>query len=108
MTAACSILYANMKFSTRLPCPPSLPASATPHQRGRAHTNARYFLYAKFETAHVSAVCAGRLVIELFDDVIPTAAAHFRNRCMPGSHIGIAGLSVNKLVPFYAVFLGKK
>lgn len=28
-----------------------------------------------------SCTCAGRLVIELFDDIAPVAVTHFRNRC---------------------------
>lgn len=50
---------------------------------------------------------AGRLIIELFDDVIPVGATHLRNRCLSGSHIGLAGCEVTRHVPHYASFLGK-
>lgn len=50
----------------------------------------------------------GRLTIELFDDIIPMGTAHLRNRCLPGSRVGLAGASVHKLVPHYAAFLGRK
>lgn len=50
--------------------------------------------------------CAGRLVIELFDDLVPMAASHFRNRCLPGSAAGLAGTSAHKLIPHYALFAG--
>ncbi|KAG1653704.1 hypothetical protein FOA52_007932 [Chlamydomonas sp. UWO 241] len=49
----------------------------------------------------------GRLVVELFDDVIPVGATHLRNRCMPGSRTGLTGVAVSKLVPHYALFVGK-
>ncbi|GFR49701.1 hypothetical protein Agub_g11852 [Astrephomene gubernaculifera] len=48
----------------------------------------------------------GRLVVELFEDVVPVAASHFRNRCMPGSSGGIAGTSFHKLLPRYAIYGG--
>lgn len=45
----------------------------------------------------------GRLVIELFEDIVPVAANHFRNRCMPGSSAGLAGSHFHKLLPHYAI-----
>ncbi|GIM09054.1 hypothetical protein Vretimale_12937 [Volvox reticuliferus] len=48
----------------------------------------------------------GRLVIELYDDIVPVAANHFRNRCLPGSAAGIAGTSFHKLLPRYALHGG--
>ena len=51
---------------------------------------------------------AGRIIIELYDDIIPVGAGHLRNRCLPGSHVGIKGCSVERLVPHYAAFFGKK
>ncbi|GLC77152.1 hypothetical protein PLESTF_001891900 [Pleodorina starrii] len=48
----------------------------------------------------------GRLVVEMFDDVVPVAANHFRNRCMPGSAAGLAGTAFHKLLPRYALHGG--
>ena len=48
----------------------------------------------------------GRLVIELFDDLVPAAANHLRNRCMPGSSAGLAGAHFHKLLPHYAIHGG--
>lgn len=48
----------------------------------------------------------GRLIIELFDDIVPAAANHLRNRCMPGSSAGLAGTQFHKLLPHYAIYGG--
>lgn len=51
---------------------------------------------------------AGRLVIELFDDMVPAAANSFRSRCLPGSAGGLQGTLFHKLLPTYAIFGGKR
>ncbi|EFJ40679.1 hypothetical protein VOLCADRAFT_108027 [Volvox carteri f. nagariensis] len=48
----------------------------------------------------------GRLVVELFDDIVPVAANHFRNRCLPGSSAGLTGTAFHKLLPRYALHGG--
>lgn len=50
----------------------------------------------------------GRLVIELFTDIVPAAANHFRNRCLHGSQTWLKGAQVYKLQSHYALFLGKE
>ncbi|KAG2435967.1 hypothetical protein HYH02_011681 [Chlamydomonas schloesseri] len=49
----------------------------------------------------------GRLVFELFEDHVPQAVTHFRNRCMPGSSAGLAGTSFHKLLPRFALYGGR-
>ncbi|PNW72500.1 hypothetical protein CHLRE_16g686173v5 [Chlamydomonas reinhardtii] len=49
----------------------------------------------------------GRLVIELFEDHVPQAVTHFRNRCMPGSAAGLAGTAFHKLLPRFALYGGR-
>ncbi|GAX74083.1 hypothetical protein CEUSTIGMA_g1533.t1 [Chlamydomonas eustigma] len=66
--------------------------------------NLRSFVFMDLSIANK---LIGRLVIELFDDLIPVGASHFRNRCLPGSRTCLAGTSIQKLVPHYAAFLGK-
>lgn len=50
---------------------------------------------------------AGRLVIELYEDLHPTGANHLRNRCLPGSSASLSGTSFHKLLRNYAAFGGK-
>lgn len=50
---------------------------------------------------------AGRLVIELFDDMAPAATSRFKNRCMPGATGSLLNAQFHKLVPYYGIFGGK-
>lgn len=49
----------------------------------------------------------GRLVIELFTDVVPLAAAEFRRRCSRGATGGFQGTRVHKILHNLALFGGK-
>ncbi|MEW5309388.1 MAG: hypothetical protein WDW38_001282 [Sanguina aurantia] len=51
---------------------------------------------------------AGRVIIELFCDLLPAAGNHFRNRCLPGSSASLVGTSFHKLIPHYAAFGSKR
>ncbi|GBF98906.1 hypothetical protein Rsub_11544 [Raphidocelis subcapitata] len=50
---------------------------------------------------------AGRLVIELYEDLHPAGALHLRNRCLPGATAGLQGVAFSKLLRNYAIFGGK-
>ncbi len=50
--------------------------------------------------------CAGRLVIEIFEDLIPTTARHLMNRCREGMEDTFKNTSVHKLIPDLAAFGG--
>jgi cyclophilin family peptidyl-prolyl cis-trans isomerase len=50
---------------------------------------------------------AGRLVVELFDDIIPVGANHFRTRCLQGAVGWLQGAAFHKLLPHYGVFGGR-
>lgn len=50
---------------------------------------------------------AGRLIIELFDDLAPAAAARFKARCMPGATASVLNASFHRVVPFYGAFAAK-
>lgn len=49
----------------------------------------------------------GRLVIELFTDVAPLAAAELRRRCSRGATGGLQGTVLHKVLRNLAVFGGK-
>eukprot|EP00887_Chlorella_sp_A99_P000074 scaffold16.g74.t1 len=48
----------------------------------------------------------GRLVIELFDDVVPVAVAAFRNRCSEGASDSFRGTALHRLIADQAVWGG--
>ncbi|KIZ04998.1 hypothetical protein MNEG_2960 [Monoraphidium neglectum] len=50
---------------------------------------------------------AGRLVIELFEDLHPNGANHLRTRCLPGATASLSGATFHKLLRHYAAFVGK-
>ncbi|KAI8469138.1 MAG: hypothetical protein J3K34DRAFT_522411 [Monoraphidium minutum] len=50
---------------------------------------------------------AGRLVIELYEDLHPIGANHLRNRCLPGATASLHGATFHRLLRHYAVFAGK-
>lgn len=50
---------------------------------------------------------AGRLVVELFEDVAPAAARHLLTRCTPGAGASVQGTLFHKLLPGYGLFGGK-
>lgn len=50
---------------------------------------------------------AGRLVIELFEDVAPAAARHLLNRCTPGAGASLQGALFHKLLAGFGLFGGK-
>ena len=49
----------------------------------------------------------GRLVVEIFEDQLPTTARHFMNRCREGMEDTFKGTVVHKLVPDLAAFGGQ-
>lgn len=49
---------------------------------------------------------AGRIVVEIFEDVAPAAAALLRDRCAPGAAGCFAGAAVARLLPGLAAFVG--
>eukprot|EP00798_Chlamydomonas_sp_ICE-L_P032529 gene32529-17243_t len=49
---------------------------------------------------------AGRLVFELFEDMIPMGVDQLKNQLLPGSRNGLAGCCCHKLIPHYAAFFG--
>lgn len=51
---------------------------------------------------------AGRLVIELFEDVAPAAARHLLTRCTPGAGASVQGTLFHKLLPGFGLFGGKR
>lgn len=51
---------------------------------------------------------AGRLVIELFEDVAPAAARHLLTRCTPGAEANVQGTLFHKLLPGFGLFGGKR
>lgn len=51
---------------------------------------------------------AGRLVIELFEDVAPAAARHLLNRCTPGAGASLQGTLFHKLLAGFGLFGGKR
>jgi hypothetical protein len=51
---------------------------------------------------------AGRLVIELYEDLHPIGASHLRNRCLPGATASLSGAAFHKLLRHYAAFVGKR
>ena len=51
-------------------------------------------------------VCAGRLVIEIFEDQLPTTARHLMNRCREGMEDSFKNTTIHKLVPDLAAFGG--
>jgi hypothetical protein len=61
-----------------------------------------------FMDISIGSKAAGRLIIELYDDIIPLGANHLKNRCLSGSHVGLKGSTMDRLVPHYAAFFGKK
>ncbi|DBA78433.1 TPA: hypothetical protein ACH3X2_007927 [Trebouxia sp. C0005] len=48
----------------------------------------------------------GRLVIEIFEDLIPTTARHLMNRCREGMEDTFKNTSIHKLIPDLAAFGG--
>lgn len=48
----------------------------------------------------------GRLVIEIFEDLLPTTARHLMNRCREGMEDTFKSTSVHKLIPDLAAFGG--
>jgi hypothetical protein len=46
-------------------------------------------------------------VVEVFEDIVPVAAAALRNRCMPGSSTSLAGTTFHKLLQGYGIFGGR-
>lgn len=52
------------------------------------------------------AACAGRLLVEVFEDAAPLAARHFLNRCREGSSEGLQGTCLHRLVPDLGFFFG--
>ena len=50
---------------------------------------------------------AGRVVIELFDDIAPVAVSHFRNRCSEGASDTFKGTVIYKVLREQAIFGGK-
>jgi hypothetical protein len=51
--------------------------------------------------------CAGRLLVEVFEDAAPLAARFFLNRCREGSSEALQGTCVHRLQPEMAFFFGK-
>lgn len=51
---------------------------------------------------------AGRLVVELFEDVAPAAARHLLTRCTQGSGASVQGSLFHKLLAGYGLFGGKR
>ncbi|KAL3147461.1 hypothetical protein ABBQ38_014519 [Trebouxia sp. C0009 RCD-2024] len=49
----------------------------------------------------------GRLVVEVFEDLLPTTSRHFMNRCREGMEDTFKGTVVHKLVPDLAAFGGQ-
>ena len=49
---------------------------------------------------------AGRLVVEIFEDQLPTTARHLMNRCREGMEGTFKGTVIHKLVPDLAAFGG--
>ena len=49
---------------------------------------------------------AGRLVIEIFEDLIPTTARHLMNRCREGMEDTFKNTAMHKLIPDLAAFGG--
>lgn len=47
-------------------------------------------------------------MIEVFEDICPMAASHFRSRCLPGGTASLQGSRVHSLIPHYALFMGKR
>ncbi|GAB4816059.1 hypothetical protein N2152v2_003105 [Parachlorella kessleri] len=56
---------------------------------------------------HVNKNPAGRIVIELFDDIAPVAVSHFRNRCSEGASDTFKGTAIYKVLREQAIFGGK-
>lgn len=51
---------------------------------------------------------AGRLVVELFEDLHPAGALHLRGRSLPGGGPScLKGCRVHRVLPGYALFLGR-
>lgn len=46
-------------------------------------------------------------MIELFDDIVPAAASHLRNRCLPGTSAPLGGTTFHKLLPRFALHGGQ-
>jgi cyclophilin family peptidyl-prolyl cis-trans isomerase len=55
----------------------------------------------------ISGKPAGRLVVELFDDLIPVGAGHLRTRCLHGSAGWLQGAHFHKLMRHYGVWGGR-
>mmetsp|Transcript_38722 Transcript_38722/g.99021 ORF Transcript_38722/g.99021 Transcript_38722/m.99021 type:complete len:301 (-) Transcript_38722:109-1011(-) len=49
----------------------------------------------------------GRVIIELFEDRLPTTVSQFRNRCSYGSSLWLKGTSIHRIQSGYALFGGK-
>ncbi len=49
---------------------------------------------------------AGRLVIEVFEELIPVAAQHFINCCRPGMRDSLQGSRIQRILPDLAFFGG--
>ena len=54
-----------------------------------------------------SAILVGRLVIELFADIAPVPVSYFQTICKEGVQGSLKGSICHKLLPHFAVFLGK-
>lgn len=74
--------------------PPPLP----PPQRSRPH------VYLEFSIARRP---AGRIVIELFEDLLPAPARHFQARCAAAAPDSFAGTRVHKLLSGATIFGGR-
>lgn len=55
----------------------------------------------------ISKRAAGRVVIELFDDIVPAPAGHLLGRCTKGTTEGLAGTKVHKVLPGLAILGGR-
>ncbi len=67
-------------------------------------STARPYVFFDFQ---INKQPAGRVVIELFDDVAPVAVAHFRNRCSEGASDTFKGTPIHKVLREQAIFGGR-